>query len=106
MRQCKLIKKKINLQRKLLNLIIFQEITGCAASGCAGIAGCVACVTAIAASCGQCAYDVCYNSKSMNASFGVSAELTCQISPSVCDFHCRCLYSKSGSCRNGTCYCN
>lgn len=88
------------------NQFTIKAITTCAASGCGGVAACVACVTGIAASCGACANDVCNNSKDINETFGISPRLTCQISASACDFHCRCRYNKRGTCSNGTCYCN
>lgn len=100
-----------NLRKRQLScLACVSAVTTCAASGCGGFLACTGCVTGIAASCGSCANELCSASRSDFLNFPVvqgepEQKLTCQISASLCDFHCRCRYSKSGYCSGGTCYC-
>ena len=103
-------------KRQILScLSCISAVTTCASTGCAGFVGCVGCVTGIAAGCGACANDLCSASRFGHEipEFSVvldepKEKLSCLIplmNDSLCDFHCRCRYSKRGTCSSGTCYC-
>ncbi|CAF0928277.1 unnamed protein product [Brachionus calyciflorus] len=103
--------KSVEKRQFVSCLSCVSALSSCAATGCGGFFACTACVTGIAAGCGACANDLCNaNRMSDLPKFEVVVaepreRLSCVISPSLCDFHCRCRYSKRGTCSGGTCYC-